>query len=76
MKKHRSFEDSPSKINVTTLHDNDISDLEKVTTELAKILISKEDKDVKEEFLFQDSEYQFQMEKLPMQMEFIYEFAL
>ena len=57
--KHRSFQDTPSKINVTTLHDNDISDLEKVTTELEKLLVSKEDKDMKEEFLLQDLEYQY-----------------
>ena len=59
VKKHRSFQDTPSKINVTTLHDNDISDLEKVITELEKFLVSKEDKDVKEDFLLQDLEYQY-----------------
>ena len=63
VKKHRSFQDTPSKINVITLHDNDISDFEKVSTELENLLVSKEDKDVKRVFLLQGSEYQYQMEK-------------
>ena len=76
--KHRSFGKTPSKLNVESVHSRSIEDLEIITTALRDLCIPDKDTSgdaIEAVFLFEESAYKSQMEKISDQMEFMYEMA-
>ena len=77
VKKHRTFENTPSKLNVEYSYETDVQMLSKITTDMEKKLLTEgENADVKVEFSFEEAEFQKRMTILASQMEAIFEFAL
>ena len=79
VKKHRTFEKTPSKLNAEHFYDQDVADLSKITDEMEEVLCFKDtgfDSDIKPEFVFDDASYKTIMDKIMKQMEKIFEFAL
>jgi hypothetical protein len=79
VRKHRSFQKTPSKLNVESVHARNIEDLDIITNTLHVLCLPDKDEpgeSIEPKFLFEESVYTTQMKKIAEQMKFIYEMAL